>query len=261
MVDGYDDSTYGESFADVYDEWYHDVTDASATVELLRGLGGDGDYLELGVGTGRIAVPLAATGARVTGVDSSPAMIERLATKASSAGVRVEAHLGDMVDDLPTGPFDVVYVTFNTLFNVCDADRQRRVFSEVARRLRPGGRFVVEAFVPDPQRPAGGTVGVRTMAVDRVVLVADVHHPDRQTVDGQIIEITESGGVRLRPFSIRYCPVEELDSMARSAGLALMERTEGPGGPPFDGGSSSHVSIWGPQTPPPATPTRILREP
>ena len=252
---GYDDSTYGDAFADVYDEWYHDVTDVPATVALLRRLGDEHQnpgprYLELGVGTGRIAVPLAATGAHVTGLDSSEAMLERLADAARLANVTVHAVRGDMVDDIPTGPFDspdpfdVVFVTYNTFFNVRDAERQQRLFHEVAARLKPGGRFVIEAFVPDPQRPSGGTVGVRTIATDRVVLVADIHHPSDQTVDGQIIELTESGGVRLRPFSIRYCGVDELDRMATRAGFALEQRMEDATGGTFHADSAQHISIY-----------------
>lgn len=263
-MEGYDESTYGESFADVYDDWYHDVTDVPATIALLRRVGGDGPFLELGVGTGRIALPLAATGARVTGVDSSPAMLEWLALNAASQGVTVTTHLGDMVDDLPrehsdgestttpftttpstTTPFNTVFVTYNTFFNVRSADRQQQLFHEVAARLQPGGRFVIEAFVPDPDRPAGGNVGVRSLGVDRVVLVADVHQPADQTVDGQIIEFTESGGVRLRPFSIRYCSVDELDRMAQTAGFTLEHRLETVAGDgQFSADSATHVSIY-----------------
>ena len=260
-MEGYDESTYGESFADVYDNWYHDVTDVPATVALLRHLGGDGPFLELGVGTGRIALPLAATGARVTGVDSSPAMLERLARNAAQHGASVTAHLGDMVDDLPHGhsgvdnttPFTTAFVTYNTFFNVRSAARQQQLFHEVAARLQPGGRFVIEAFVPDPDRPAGGNVGVRSLGVDRVVLVADVHQPADQTVDGQIIEFTESGGVRLRPFSIRYCTVDELDAMAQNAGFRLERRLENmtgditgdtTGDAQFSADSATHVSIY-----------------
>ena len=246
---GYDDSTYGDAFADVYDDWYHDVTDVPATVALLRRLGDDGGspeprYLELGVGTGRIAVPLAATGAHVTGIDASDAMLARLADTARRANVNVHALLGDMVDDLPEGPFSIVFVTYNTFFNVRDAARQQQLFREVAARLRPGGRFVIEAFVPDPDRPEGSTVSVRSMTTDRVVLVADIHRPSDQMVDGQIIEFTESGGVRLRPFSIRYCPVDELDRMATHAGLALEERMETAAGAAFHADSATHVSIY-----------------
>ena len=244
-MDGYDESTYGEAFADVYDDWYHDVTDVPATVDLLRRLGGDGPFLELGIGTGRIALPLAATGASVTGIDSSPAMLDRLADHAATRSLSVSVVRGDMVRDLPTGPFSTVFVTYNTFFNVRDADRQQRLFHEVASRLSPGGRFVIEAFVPDLSRPAGGNVGVRSLGAERVVLVADVHEPAEQRVDGQIIEFTEAGGVRLRPFSIRYCPVDELDRMAALAGFTLERRMETMAGDvEFSPESATHVSIY-----------------
>jgi SAM-dependent methyltransferase len=164
-VRGYDESTYGNSFADVYDEWYRNVSRIDATVDRLRALGGDGPFLELGVGTGRLALPLAATGASVTGIDTSDAMLDKLAEKDPGGTVKVVR--GDMVDDLPTGPFAAVFVAYNTLFNLADPERQAALFHAVSARLEVGGHFVVEAFVPDPQRPAGSTVTVRTMAICR----------------------------------------------------------------------------------------------
>ena len=239
---GYDESTYGDSFADVYDEWYRNVSRIDATVDRLRAIGGDGPFLELGVGTGRLAIPLAATGARVTGVDSSEAMLSKLAEKDPSGSVT--AVLGDMVDELPVGPFAVVFVAYNTLFNLADPDRQAALFCSVASRLETGGHFVVEAFVPDPQRPAGSTVTVRTMAADRLVLLADVHDPGRQVVEGQFVEFTDDERVRLRPYRIRYSTTSELDRMATLAGLELRSRTEDMAGTPFDDDSPAHVSVY-----------------
>ena len=239
---GYDESTYGDSFADVYDEWYRNVSRIDATVDRLRAIGGDGPFLELGVGTGRLAIPLAATGASVTGVDSSEAMLSKLAEKDPSGSVT--AVLGDMVDELPVGPFAVVFVAYNTLFNLADSDRQAALFCSVASRLEIGGHFVVEAFVPDPQRPAGSTVTVRTMAADRLVLLADVHDPGRQIVEGQFVEFTDDERVRLRPYRIRYSTTSELDRMATLAGLELRSRTEDMAGAPFDDDSPAHVSVY-----------------
>jgi SAM-dependent methyltransferase len=241
-VHGYDESTYGESFADVYDEWYRDVSRIDATVDRLRAVGGDGPFLELGVGTGRLALPLAATGATVTGIDSSDAMLDKLSEKDPRGTVRVVR--GDMVDALPAGPFAVIFVAYNTLFNLADPDRQAALFRAVATRLDTGGHFVVEAFVPDPQRPAGSTVTVRTMAADRLVLLADVHDPDRQTVEGQFVEFTDGERVRLRPYHIRYSTTAELDRMAALAGLELRSRTEDMAGAPFDDDSPAHVSVY-----------------
>ncbi len=253
---GYDSTSYGDGFADVYDEWYADVTDVDATVELVRRLAGSdervrsgdrpGRVLELGVGTGRLAVPMAAAGLETAGVDSSPAMLAVLADRARTepAAARVVPILGDMVDDLPDGPFDVVLVAYNTLFNLLDERAQRSCFRAVAERLAEHGRFVVEAIVPDPAAPAGSTVAVRSMTSDRVVLTVSDHRPDEQRTDGQFVELTEAGGVRLRPWAIRWCGVDELDAMAADAGLVLAERHADMTGRAFDEHADAHVSVY-----------------
>ena len=239
---GYGEETYGDSFADVYDDWYRDVSRVDATVDRLRSLGGSGPFLELGVGTGRLALPLAATGAEVTGIDSSPAMLERLELK--DPGHLVRAIRGDMVDDLPDEMFRVVFIAYNTLFNLTDVRRQRELFDAIRSHLADGGCFVVEAFVPDPKRAAGSNVTIRSMTADRLVLLADVHDPETQTVDGQIVELTDGAPVRLRPYRIRYSTPAELDEMARNAGLVLASRTEDMAGRPFDDESPTHVSVY-----------------
>jgi SAM-dependent methyltransferase len=248
---GFEPASYGDAFADVYDEWYGDVSDVESTVATLRSLGGDGPYLELGVGTGRIALALAATGAHVTGIDSSAAMLEQLHLKTANdedsesgrIGHVTTVH-GDMVADLPDGPFAVIFIAYNTFFSLGSADLQNRLFAEVAHRIAPSGVFVIEAAVPDTDRPAGSTVGVRSLAVDRVVLSVDVHDPDVQIVEGQFVEITEESGVRLRPWRIRYCTTDELDVMAGTAGLALRRRWENMQCAPFAADSASHVSVY-----------------
>ncbi len=253
---GYDSTSYGDGFADVYDEWYTDVTDVEATVGLVRRLAGShesvrsgsrvGRVLELGVGTGRLAVPMAASGLDVTGVDSSPAMLRVLGERARTdrAAERVAAVLGDMVEDLPAGPFDVVLVAYNTLFNLLDERAQRSCFGAVAARLGAHGHFVVEAIVPDPAAPAGSTVAVRSMTTDRVVLTVSDHRPDEQRTEGQFVELTEAGGVRLRPWAIRWCGVDELDAMAADAGLVLEERHADMAGSAFDEDADTHVSVY-----------------
>ncbi len=151
---GYDDRSYGDGFADVYDDWYADVTDVDATVGRMLALAGpDGRVLELGVGTGRLALPMAAAGLQVVGVDTSAAMLERLAER-DPAGL-IDVVCGDMVDDLPDGPFDAALVAYNTIFNLLDEQRQLACFAAVAERLAPGGSFVVEAFVPDVEVATG----------------------------------------------------------------------------------------------------------
>jgi SAM-dependent methyltransferase len=242
-VRGYDSTTYGDGFADVYDEWYADVTDVGATVRCMVELAGvGGRVLELGVGTGRLAAPMAAAGLTVVGVDSSAAMLARIPSQPGGDGVT--AIRGDMVHDVPDGPFDACLIAYNTLFNLLDARDQQRCFEVVADRLRPGGAFVVEAIVPDPSAPAGGDVSVRSMTADRVVLSVSDHRPDEQRTSGQFVELTEAGGVRLRPWSIRWAPPAELDAMAAAAGFELADRRADMAGTPFDEHADHHVSIY-----------------
>ena len=243
-MDGYDERSYGRAFADVYDDWYRDISDIDTTVSELARMAGAGPVLELGIGTGRLAIPLAAADPtlRVVGVDSSPDMLARLAAHAPPANLSVI--LGDMVDDLPTGPFTLAFVAYNTLFNLVVADRQRQCFAAVAALLGPGGRFVVEAFVPDDPPRDGDNVELRTLTADRVVLSVSRHDAREQRADGQFIELTEAGGVRLRPWSIRYAPPSELDAMAAAAGLVVETRWEAFGGPAWRTDSPRHVSVY-----------------
>lgn len=241
-MQGYDDRTYGEAFADVYDDWYGDVSDVEATVALVRRLAPAGSVLELGVGTGRLALPLAAAGLSVCGVDASPTMIERL--RAKPGGEAVQCVVGDMVDDAPPGPFSVVLVAYNTFFNLPTAPRQREAMVAVAQRLVPGGYLVLEAFVPDDPPPRGSQVSLRSMTADRVVLSVSVDDPLTQRAEGHLIELTEHQGVRLRPWRIRWARPSELDAMAADAGLTLTERWSDVAGTPFMEDSARHVSVY-----------------
>jgi SAM-dependent methyltransferase len=240
---GYDSTSYGDGFADVYDEWYADVTDVPATVARMLDLAGPGGrVLELGVGTGRLAAPMARAGLNVVGIDSSEAMLRRVA--AHAGGRAVTTIHGDMVTDLPGGPFDACLVAYNTLFNLLRAEDQQRCFHAVAERLRPGGWFVVEAIVPDPAAPAGGDVSVRSIAADRVVLSVSDHRPDEQRTFGQFVELSETGGVRLRPWAIRWASPPELDAMAVSAGLVLDARFADMTGAAYGDDADHHVSVY-----------------
>jgi SAM-dependent methyltransferase len=255
VMRGFGSSSYGDAFADVYDDWYHDISDVSATVALLADLAGPGgDVLELGVGTGRLACPLADLVGSVTGIDSSERMLARLVSNDPHG--RVAPVVGDMVDDLPPGPFDLVFVAYNTLFNLLSAERQQACFASVAAHLRPGGAFVVEVFVPRPpdtgmldaDRPDAGQddtgLTVRSIAADRVVLSASRHDRDTQSAEGQFIEITEAGGVRLRPWAIRWSTPDELDEMAARAGFVLTNRWGDVDRSAFTADSARHVSEY-----------------
>lgn len=253
VVEGYENSSYGDAFADVYDDWYADISDVEATVSSLAQLqettSGE-PVLELGVGTGRLAIPLAARvhPTAVFGLDSSQAMLDRLAANQQRTDAQhlhpVHPVLGDMVDGLPDGAFGLVFVAFNTFFNIGTADRQQACLDAVRSRLAPNGRLVVEAYVPDDVIRTGSHVEVRTITADRVVLSVARYDGASQQAEGQFVEFTQAGGVRLRPWSIRHVAPDELDAMAARAGLRLVDRWETFAREPFDGDSARHVSIY-----------------
>ncbi len=239
----YGADSYGEAFADVYDDWYATVTDVDATVSAISDVAGPGGrVVELGVGTGRLALPLARAGLSVTGIDTSASMLAKLAEADIDGVVRV-VH-GDMATDIPEGPFDVALAAYNTIFNLLDEAVQRACFASVAARLTPGGSFVVEAFVPDHAVEAGSSVSVRSMGIDHVVLSVSEHRPDEQRASGQFVELTEAGGVRLRPWAIRWASPTELDDMARAAGFVVAERWSDMTRAPFDDDSTHHVTVY-----------------
>jgi SAM-dependent methyltransferase len=252
-MEGYDASTYGDRFADVYDDWYDDPADTDAVVAFVTALldevtvdGGPDDrpgVLELGVGTGRLALPLAAAGVRVTGLDASERMLARLAAK--PGGSSLTTVRGDMAGPLPDGPFDVVLVARNTLFNVTSAEGQTSCLAEVARVLRPGGRFVVEAFVPNDEPAPSSSVEVRSITADRVLLFVDRHDPEAGEAWSSFVDIGPDG-ITLRPCHIRYLAPAALDDLAADAGLVLDRRAGGWDGSSFDDTSPHHVSVYRP---------------
>jgi ubiquinone/menaquinone biosynthesis C-methylase UbiE len=254
-MEGYGPNTYGDRFADVYDGWYHDVTDVDATVARVVALASSGPaggpVLELGAGSGRLAVPLAEAGLNVWAIDASDAMLDRL--RAKPGGDRVHTVVGDMAEldlgpDAPEG-FAVVLCAFNTLFNLTDAAAQVRCLSRVAQVLSPRGRLLVEAFVPPPDDAGGPVAAVepRHIGLDEVVLTVSRLDPATRTITGQHLQITERG-VRLRPWVLHYATPAELDEMAAGEGLRLVERHAGWEGEPFTPGSDVHVSCYTPGT-------------
>jgi hypothetical protein len=149
-----------------------------------------------------------------------------------------------MVGGLPAGPFDLVFVAYNTLFNLTADGEQQACFAAVAERLTAGGRFVVEAFVPDDPPRHGDDIAIRTMSADRVVLSLSRHDGDTGRASGHFVELTESDGVRLRPWSIRYSTPDQLDRMGADVGLVLESRWEDVSTAPFDDDSARHVSVY-----------------
>lgn len=247
-MEGYEPSTYGDRFADVYDDWYGSVTDVEACTKRLAAVvdaAGGGPVLELGVGTGRLALPLVARGLEVHGIDASPAMVEQL--RAKPGGHSVHVTVGDMADLVleREARFAMVFVAFNTFFNLGSEEAQLRCLRRVAEVLAPTGRFVLEAFVPDDELLSGAEARVmpRHISADEVVLSVSRHDRSAQTITGQHVHLT-GGDVRLRPWHLRYASPEQLDDLAGGAGLALEWRTGGWSGEPFSEASDVHVSAY-----------------
>jgi SAM-dependent methyltransferase len=239
-VRGYEPASYGDGIADVYDDWYASL-EVDAPVAALAGWAGAGPVLELGIGTGRLALPLAGRGVAVSGVDASPAMVARL--RAKPGGDRLDVVVGDMAGPEPPGPFILAFAAVNTFFGLTAPGAQEACFGSVAARLVTGGRFVIDAFVPDPDEEGDG-VRVRSIAHDRVTL--DVVHTDvaAQRAFGQIVELVDGQPVRLRPWSVRWSTPDQLDAMAAAAGLVLEHRWSDWAGGPFGPDSARHVSVW-----------------
>ncbi len=247
-MEGYDAATYGERFADVYDDWYADEAATAACVEAVASLarrvavdGGPARLLELGVGTGRLALPLAGAGLRVTGLDASPAMLATLAAKPGADAVATVE--GDMGGPLPDGPFDLVLVARNTFFNLTTEGAQRSCLAAVAGGLAPGGRLVLEAFVPTDEDAPRSSVEVRDISADRVLLFVDRHDPEAGEAWSSFVDIRPDG-VRFRPCHVRYLSPAALDELAADAGLALDHRVADWSGTPFDDASPHHVSTY-----------------
>jgi SAM-dependent methyltransferase len=236
----YTHETYGERVAGVYDDWF--TTYDPHAIDVLAELANQGRALELGIGTGRFALPLAAKGVEVHGVDAAESMIARLREK--SGGDRIQITMGNFAEVPVQEKFSLVYIVFNTFFALSSQDEQVRCFRNVAAHLEPGGCFVIEAFVPDLTRFTGGQVNWATkVTADEVQLDVGQHDPATQRVVSQKVVITE-GNVRLYPVQIRYCWPSELDLMAQLAGLRLRERWANWKREPFTSESGQHISIY-----------------
>src|SRR5918911_4096863 len=218
---GFDDPAFfGDRWADVYDE--RTTLDPAPAVGFLAELAGDGRVLELAIGTGRVALPLASRGIAVEGIEASQAMVERL--RAKPGGEQIPVAIGDMADVPVEGLFRLVYLVFNTLFNLPNAERQADCFRNVARVLDPEGAFVVECFVPDLARyDRGQRVEALAVTEDAATIEVIRHDAAAQRVTTQKVTFS-SRGVVLHPVALRYCWPSELDLMAAGARLRLRER-------------------------------------
>lgn len=240
-MEEYGPDTYGERIAAIYDDLYEDLFDVEGAVRFLAPLA-SGRALEFGIGTGRIALPLAAQGVDVVGVDASPRMVERL--RAKPGGANLEVIMGDFSEAEVDGSFSLVYLLFNTIFGLPDQESQVRCFANAARHLTDDGVFVIEAFVPDSGRfDRGQRVSANDVGSDFIDLEASRHDPVAQRVESQHA-IVRSTGIELYPVVIRYAYPAELDLMARLTGLRLRERWATWGRDGFGSDSGSHISVY-----------------
>jgi SAM-dependent methyltransferase len=241
-AEGYDAATYGDRIADMYDELPTHPPDADAAAAFLARLAATGPALELAIGTGRVALPLARLGVAVSGVDASEAMVAKL--RAKPGGDVIPVTIGDFADVPVDGRFALVFVVYSTFFALDDPTAQRRCFERVAEHLAPGGRFVIEAFVPDVSRFVRHQhVEVRHIDIDAAMLSVSRHEPAAQRVESLLIWLS-ADGTHTWPVRLRYAWPAELDLMAELAGLRLEQRWGGWGGEPFTDDSVKHVSVY-----------------
>jgi SAM-dependent methyltransferase len=221
--DGFAAATYGQGFADVYDRWYPaDDTTTDAVDRISELAGPAGGVLELGVGTGRLAVPLAERGHPVVGMDASTEMLGRLTSNAAHLpDGALRSLLCDLAqpDEWPDGRHSVVVAAFNLVCNLTDPAAQSRLFGSARAALVPGGHLVVETFLPAVVDRRERHLQVREVRSDAVVLIASDTDPDAGIVTGQHIELRDGEPVRLRPWRLRLTTPAELDRWADEAGL------------------------------------------
>jgi SAM-dependent methyltransferase len=238
-----EDGYFGEPVAATYDETSDRMFDPGVvgpTVDFLAELAGDGRALELGIGTGRIALPLAARGVEVHGIDLSRAMVERLRAKSGGEGIGVT--IGDFATARADGSFRLAYLVFNTIMNLTSQAAQVACFRNVAEHLEPGGRFVIEVGVPDLQRLPPGERFV-VFDASETHWGIDEYDVANQGLISHHFQVVE-GGVERSSGPFRYVWPAELDLMAQLAGMELRERWAGWKRELFTSDSREHVSVW-----------------
>ena len=237
----FDPAAYGRFVASFYDEVYAELS-PDAAVRCLSDLAAGGDVLEFGIGSGRIALPLAATGITVEGIDGSPDMVAVLRDKPGGAQLRVE--IGDFARTEMGRRYALVVLAVNTINALPSQDAQVETFRNAAAHLQPGGVFVVENWVPDLAAfSRGRALRVIETGAERVVLeVAELHAAGQQMTTTKLA--FTAGGVRLLPANHRYVWPAELDLMARLAGLQLHDRWADWSRQPFTDDSSAYVAVY-----------------
>jgi SAM-dependent methyltransferase len=236
----YSEETYGERIAGVYDQWYSEFDPAA--IRVLAELAHGGRALELGIGTGRIAIPLLKIGVTVHGIDASVSMVSKLRSK--PGGESIPVIMGNFADVPVDGQYSLIYVVFNTFYSLLTQDEQIRCFQNAARHLSSDGVFVLEAFVPDMTRfSAQQAMRVTRIADSEVQLDASQVELDKQVITSQHMVLTEQG-TRFYPVKIRYIWPSEMDLMARLSQLQLRERWSDWGKSRFTAESGKHISVY-----------------
>ena len=241
-MQGFGPSTYGDGFADVYDEWYGQITDATATASFVAAQRAAGPVLELGVGSGRLVPALRAAGCEVIGLDASAAMLGRCPGDLP----RLQADLAAL-PIRPTRFAGAALCAFNTLFNLPSAAAQQQLLAQIAKVLLPGGGLVIEAITGSGlENGPSQSVGVSRMTTTDLVLSATVLDTEAQTIQGQHVGISDAG-ITMRPWLLRWTTPAQLDEMAAVAGLVLAERVADWDRSPFADDGDKHISVYRPR--------------
>jgi SAM-dependent methyltransferase len=249
LMQGYSDATYGDRMVDIYDDPGQTPSDAEDTVNFLWKLATEHSLeckpsaLEFGVGTGRVALPLARKGCEVAGIDPSQAMLDRCRAKDADEALRLVC--GDMAAErIEQEAFDVVYAVYNSLYFVTTQARQVASFENAYWHLRPGGYFVVDGFVPNVKNfPLEQQIRIYDMQADFADVDLVMHDPLGQLLVGQNM-VVKPVGIEFRPSKRRYIWPSEMDLMARIAGLEFTARYANWSGSPFSGPSGPYVSVY-----------------
>jgi len=238
-----DDGYFPERVAATYDDSSEGMFDPAlidTVADVLAGLAGGGGALELGIGTGRIALPLARRGVPVHGIDLSRAMVARL--RAKPGGDAIGVTTGDFATTRVDGTFSLAYLVFNTINNLTTQEAQVACFGNAAAHLEPGGCFVIEVGVPELRRlPPGQNVVPFHVSPTRWAF--DIYDTATQAMSSNYVTI-DGGRGEYRSIPFRYVWPAELDLMARLAGMRLRDRWEGWAREPFTSESRQHVSVW-----------------
>ena len=238
-----EDGYFGEPVAARYDQSVADMSGPDVVdpaVDFLAELAGDGQALELGIGTGRIALPLARRGVPVHGIDLSRAMAARLRDKPGGDAIGVT--IGDFATTAVPGSFTLAYLVFNTIMNLTTQDAQVACFRNAAAHLQPGGCFVIEVMVPELRKlPAGQNAVPFQVTPGRWAF--DLYDTATQAMSSNYVEVSGGRG-EYRSIPFRYVWPAELDLMAQLAGMRLRDRWAGWTREPFTSDSHQHVSVW-----------------